>query len=266
MWRLKPFLKKCKDGIAYTLERIPRKLQVLLNLLLIAMFLFAFYVFLGCPCFTPEQAYRRLEEANSVGPAQILGYEDADGLYSTKIVVAETQEGVILSQVYPKSDITYAAASLFYVEKRGDITVTPAPRDLYRQPDQDQLCLTMVVVDEYPQAVRAELEFGVFWDSGVDPEYAWDENVAPTIQYEKTYNLESQRKNAGYFRFDLPFSYNKYEVDPQAEAIFQLSQVFYYPGDWTPPADAYPATVKLYDENDQLIAEKTMHLFEQIIG
>lgn len=253
MWRLKPFLKKCKDGIKYALERIPRKLQVLFNLLLIATFLFMFYVFLGCPCFTPEQAYRRLEKANSVGPAQILGYENADGTYTTQIVVAETENGVIMSQIYPQSDITYAATSFYYVEKRGDITVTPTPRDLHWRIDEDELCLTMLVFDEYPQAVRAELDFFVFLYAGIDKPNA----------FEKTYKLESVRKNDGYFRFDLPFAYNKYEVDPQAEAIFQLSMVFYYPTDWTPPKDSYPATVRLYDAEDNLIIEKTMQLFEQ---
>ena len=253
MWRLKPFLKKCKDGIKYALERIPRKLQVLFNLLLIATFLFMFYVFLGCPCFTPEQAYRRLEKANSVGPAQILGYENADGTYTTQIVVAETENGVIMSQIYPQSDITYAATSFFYVEKRGDITVTPTPRDLHWRTDEDELCLTMLVFDDYPQAVRAELDFFIFWYGGAD---------RPN-QYEETVHLESKRDNSGYFRFDMPYTYDKYEVNPRAEAISQLSMVFYYPQDWTPPADAYPATVRLYDEDGKLIIEKSMQLFEQ---
>lgn len=253
MWRLKLLFKKWKENISCILEKIPRKLQVLFNLLLIALLLFALYVFLGCPCFTPEQAYRRLEKANSVGPAQILGYEDADGPYTTKMVVAETEDGVILSQIYPQSDITYAATSFFYVEKRGDITVTPTPQDLHWRTDEDELCLTMLVFDEYPQAVRAELDFFVFWYAGVDKPNA----------FEETYKLEAERKNDGYFRFDLPFAYNKYEVDPQAEAIFQLSMVFYYPTDWTPPKDSYPATVRLYDAEGKLIVEKTMQLFEQ---
>ena len=248
MWRPKSFFQKCRQGILGLLEKIPRKMQVLINLIFITIFLFQ-----GCPCFTPEQAYRRLEKANAVGPAQILGYENADGLYATNIVVAQTQYGVILSQIYPQNKISYAATSFFYVEKQGDITVTPAPRDLYWQMDREQQCLTILVFDEYPQTVRAELEFSVYWDGGEGFE-----------RYENTYKLESHRINDEYFRFDLPFTYNKYEVDPQANAIFQLSQIFYFPTDWTPPAEAYPVTVRLYDENDQLIVEKFMHLFEQI--
>ena len=60
------------------------------------------------------------------------------------------------------------------------------------------------------------------------------------------------------------YTYDKYEVNPRAEAISQLSMVFYYPQDWTPPADAYPATVRLYDADGKLIIEKSMQLFEQI--
>lgn len=263
MWRLKPLFQKCKNAITGTLERLPRKLQVLINIFLIALLLLGLYVFQGCPCFSAEQAYRRLEKANSVGPAQILGYENASGLYTTEIVVAETKEGVILSQIYPQSDITYAATSFFYIEKQGDITVTPAPRDLYMQIDKEQLCLTMLVFDEYPQAVRAELDFSVFWDSGTDPEFAWDENAEPIIHYRQSYSLKANRENDRYFRFDLPFAYNKYEVDPPAEAIFQLSQVFYYPADWKIPENAYPVAVRLYDAEDNLIIEKNMQLFEQ---
>jgi len=253
MWRLKPYFQKCKKAISAILEKIPRKLQVLLNVLTIALLLFALYVFHGSPCFTPEQAYRRLEKANSVGPAQILGYESFVGYRTTQIVLAETENGVILSQVYPQSKHTFFANQFFYVEKRGDITITPTPQDLHWQIDDSEQCLTMVVFDEYPQAVRAELDFFIFWYAGIDRPNA----------YEETVHLESQRENEGYFRFDMPFTYDKYAVNPRAEAISQLSMVFYYPQDWTPPKDSYPATVRLYDAENNLIIEKDMQLFEQ---
>lgn len=230
--------------------QISRRLQVVINLLLIAVLIFALYIFSGCPC-SLEQFFRRMEKANHIGPGEILGIEEVRGDGAPQVVLADGGDAVTLAAIGQTSDGSYRAKDLFYLKKTGDITVAVAPVNLRFDYGNKENSITIFVFDGYPQATRAQLELEVFWDDGSLP------------IYRNRYTLDSERETEGYFRLDLPFAHNQYKVDPQAEAIHQLSLVWCEPYGWTLPADAYPAVVRLYDSEGNEIAQKEMQLIAQ---
>ena len=56
MWRIGIFFKESRKRIASVIERIPRKVQVIINLMLIPLLLLLFYIVIHSPTATPEQA------------------------------------------------------------------------------------------------------------------------------------------------------------------------------------------------------------------
>lgn len=230
--------------------RISRKLQVLMNLTLIMGLLFALYIFAGSPC-SLEQYYRRMEKANHIGPGAILGVESVSGDGAPQVVLAQTEDAVTLAGINQKSDGSYWANHLFYLQKSGDITISVAPVDLRVGYSNKESSITLFVFDEYPQAVSAQIEFELFWEED------------PSSIHRQEYSLYAEREDKRYFRFDLVFTYDKYKTDPQAEAIFQLSSVWCYPSGWTLPDDAYPAIVRLFDAFGNVVAERELQLIAQ---
>lgn len=249
MWRIGLFLKKYRQKVAAAVDRIPRKLQVLVNLLLTALLLIVLYIVIGCPTFGTEHGYRRIEKANLVGPAEILGYET---IYTSdrqmQIALARTTDGVILSPTSVKP--YYNWMDFLYFPLNDDITVTLAPQQLHWEYGGEHT-LTMFVFDAHPDAVRAEMDIELFWED------------VPDHVYRYQYNLEASRDKGEYFRFDLEFIHNEFAPDPRAEAIYQLSRVMYFPNGTTLPEDAYPVAVRLFDAAGKCIAEKKMQLFAQ---
>lgn len=245
MWRIGVFLKESRKRIHLVIERIPRKVQVAINLLLIPVLLLLLYIFINAPTLTPEQAYRRFEKANLVGPSEILGYETFTRRTPASFMLAETAQGYIISAV--KQPKYHQTKDFFYLQKTEDITVCPAPQELYWEYG-GELTLTIFLFDDYPTAVYAELDFELFWDNG-------------GYEYRNWHNLKAYRNNQGYFRFDLEFEHNQFKVDPQAESIYQLSRVLHFPNDRNLASDAYPVIVRLYDADGNLILEKNSYMF-----
>lgn len=250
MWRIGRFLKKCREKTIALLERIPRKLQVFVNLLLIPVLLFMMFVFLDCPVLDDHDAYRRIEKANMVGPAEILGYEAFTEKFYENVVLADAGDAVIIAAIPKNRKLNIYNNYFFYLPKTDDIIISPVPE--YLSWGDSEVRMSLFLFDEYPEAVRAEVDLEVFWNPGGDE----------PIYYE-THRLEAVRNNDGYFRLDVQISSNQFEVDPAAEAIIQLSHVAMNCGGWTLPEDAYPATVRLYDVADRLVVEKQMQLYAQ---
>ena len=205
------------------------------------------YLALGSPVFTAERAFRREEARQMLGPATILGTESIDcvhyGYNYNTLIVAETDHGSILYCTRLNH-----AEELYYRENNTDLTVMALPNGgmswIYQEPRQ----LNVILFDDYPDAVRAELEMLVKSDSPI-----------AGIQYH--YKLTAQRQNAGYFRF-IHTIYGSDYIDNDNMAMKILTDItskshvdeFYY---WV---CTIPATVRLYDQNDNLIVEKTLEL------
>lgn len=241
---------------------IPRKRRVCINLLVTACLIFTLYILMDCPAFTHEQKFRRMEKAELVGPAQILASFDQQALGYDHLILAETADAVILFQSdgYPRNQ-----GKLTYREKTSPVTVVTVPNMGYGLYDQQVIDLPVFVFHDEPRAVRAELEleFGEGMEHYTEVNWNYGDTTLTTT-YEKTWYLESHQELGGFFRFDI-------HAEPEGETIRDQHYEVWHPlssegqalevfSHMMEPGDAYiyaslPATVRLYDAEDDLILE-----------
>lgn len=234
-------------------KSIPRKRKITINLLMMALIGALLYLFLGCPAFTAEQRYRRAAKAHMVGPGEILGIFDPEGSNYQHVLVAEEQNAVIF---YLYSDVPGSMEDLYYREKTGRLTVLASPNILPGSFGAQVLELPVFLFDDYPEALRAELEITL--SETVNDEY-----------YEKTYHLESPREADGYFHFHIHAeaegSYTDIygfelpnELGAEGIVLRQFSQMCGYDDSFN--LQPQPVTVRLYDKNDSLILEEIVQV------
>lgn len=249
---------------------IPRKMRVFANLLAILLGVFILYILMECPAFTPEQNFRRMEKAELVGPAQILHIMDVEMLGYDHLLLADDGDAVIL---YSFSDNLWDQGRLIYREKKDPVTVLAAPNSGMILDYADVIDLPVFVFHDHSNAVRAELEL----EFGEGLDYAqvnWQQNdVVIETSYEKTWHLESTENHSSVFVFNL-------HAEPDGKLEEQYGIELWRPlgsegvaleifSDMTERSQAYyayyiPATVRLYDWNDRLIAEE--HLTIRSLG
>ena len=252
MWRIRKKLQAWTEKLDEALDRIPRKRQVAVNLICIAVCLFLLYIFVGAPTFSLEGAYRRAERRNLVGPGKILGIEELDCMWDDTIVIAETGEGVILFT--KKRDANNPVNTLVYRERESDVLVCGTPQWLSSifPPEGDDL--TLVVFDDYPEAVRAELDIELYWqDAQTEKEYRY------------AYSLAGERKNAGYFRLDLDYQWKEEHgltEHPENKTLRQFA-IRSQDSSYRAPKGEYPATVRFYGEDGTLLHTRELYLFPQ---
>lgn len=252
MWRIGKKLQAWREKVDEALDRIPRKRQVAVNLLLIAVSLFLLYAFVGAPTFSLEEAYRRAERINLVGPGEILGIESIDCMWEDTIVIAETRNGVILFT--KKRDANNPVNTLVYRERESDVMVCGTPQWLSSifPPDGDDL--TVIVFDDYPEATQVELDIELYWqDSQTEKQYRY------------SYNLAGTRKNSGYFRLDLDYQWKEEHgltEHPENKTVRQFA-IRSRDSSYRAPKGEYPATVRFYREDGTLLHTRTLHLFPQ---
>lgn len=240
--------------------RIPRKTRVCVNILAILLLLVAVYIFLGCPAFSPEHHFRRLEKANLVGPAEIIEIvELPNGVYD-QMIVADDGDAVIL-YCYSLPSYRWDWGTFVYREKTAPITVLAMPGRHFGFIGQSADLPVLLLHDE-PRAVRAELELTLGKNFGIQ-ETVWESggNVSRR-DFEKTYFLEAESDISGYFRFNIhaetdgsdPLQTVEETVEGRALKLF--SRMFVENGMYL--EEYVPATVRLYDSDGQLIAEESL--------
>lgn len=247
---MKRLIEKTRQMWEETFDKIPRKVQVAVNLLLILLFGMLLYVILGAPAFNLEHAFRRMEKRQMVGPSQILGIEQLETTYADELVVARTEKGVIL---YTDTE-TMGFHGFSYREMDQDVEVCIVPVFLssIRPPDGDDL--TVILFDDYPEAVRAELDLETFWEDNQTGK-----------QYRYQYSLSGTRTNPGYIRMDYDVKWHDYQGvwdHPENEAVQELVSRTVNAHLYAPTGE-FPATVRLYDEKDTLICSRDIFLFPQ---
>lgn len=244
--------------------RIPRKCRVVLNILGILILLFAIYTLIGSPAFTAEQRFRRAEKANLIGPAQIIEIVDTkNGIYN-HLVVADDGDAIVF---YTFSNFADSWGRIYYREKTGPITVLAAPNFLHAGSSKYEIDLPVFIFHEYPEAFRAELELTL--GEGLEiTEPQWKQGEQVVIgTFEKSYLLESHSQIEGYFRFNLHAQSEDWYVDEygmdhgnpldsEGEALELFSWMM---TNYSTYADEYiPATVRLYDAENNLIVEQDL--------
>ena len=228
------------------------KRRTLIALFLIPLITLLTYQAAGCPAFSAEQAFRRLEAQHVLGPGTILGSEridcnDYERKYDT-LIVAETRYGAMLYCCDLNKE-----EQLYYREKAGPLTVMALPNGgwswLINEPRQ----LNVILFDDYPEAVRAELELIVDWP------YDFHGFTPEGVFYH--YRLNAERTADGYFHF-VHTIYGSDYIDNDNVAMRILTDILskqdggeeYY---WDLEI---PANIQLYDGNGHLIIEESMIL------
>ncbi|MBR4864105.1 MAG: hypothetical protein IKU07_05965 [Oscillospiraceae bacterium] len=244
-------MKKLFEKLEAFLDKIPPKVQVAINVLLILVMPVLIYMFMGAPVLNAEHGFRRAEKENLVGPGVILGSEEISGAFADTLLVGETESGVLLythnhDELNPLDPLTYW-------ERRGDIMVCGIYTILssITPPDGDDLQL--VVFDNHPEAVRATVEAELFW-----------ENAETGKQYRYRYDFSGERKNSGYILVTHDLQWSSYQGNnpelPENAAIHAFTSYAGSEG-YRAPAGEFLATVRLYAADGSLVAEETVPMF-----
>lgn len=192
----------------------------------------------GCPPLTKEQQFRRAEKADLIGPSAILGTEEVQMTnYVQTVIVAEDEASVTL---FGCGD----PGHLLHREKTGDLTIIVWPGSVSTM--ETTFEMPIFLFDDFPEAKRAELEFTLTWDES----------------FQREYLLEADRNQSGYFRFLIQCHGSEMTDDlsgtdsREAALLFSLAVASDY-NEGTSRAQ-FPITVRLYDNQDALIEERTL--------
>lgn len=242
---------------------IPRPIRAFVQIIAVAIVAVTFYVSIGAPTLNEEQAFRREERANLLGPSTILFNEKVENYpYGSNVIFAETDECVI---TWVDDDFM---GGLNYHQKTGDITVVTAPAYWF---DFGQewwdMTLPVFVADDYPEAVQAVLELDI---QGVYVHNLNGERLEEPLDHQ--FALSNHREGEGFFWFRLnlesidpyldhgnvvetPHGENGYAVDALADTFTNKMTVM------NPQSNvSITATVRLYDEHENLVVEKELIL------
>ena len=240
--------------------RIPRPWRALLNSLAILILAAAFYVSIDAPTLTKVHSLRRQERANLIGPSKIHFSREVENYNFGHIMMSETDYGVITWV----DDITFG---FNYHEKTGDLTVVTGPKWWFHWgSNRFETSLPIFLVDDHPEAVRAELELNItgFFEHNTNGQLCRE-------PLDHHFSLEAQREEENYFFFtiDLPYIEQDYS-DPGAEDVnhegpgYALDELASHFTDLISnpqsSTSSITATVRLYDEQNNLIVTRDMVL------
>lgn len=226
-------------------RRIPRPVLTGLCVVGSLLCLLVIYIVIGAPSFSPEMQFRRLEHSYMIGPGDILGTESANG--KEFLLVAKTDTQLML--YYYEKDTKTTSQDLLVREKNGTLTLMAGSGRLPIYTERSDFDLPMILFDDHPNAVRAEVEFTMFLGDYEDP--------AQTIPYKKTFFMEASRKNPGYFYFTI---HHKAYTSPSYAKMFMAMAYMTYGYNYNEELVAStPITVRLYDRNDQLIVDEIIY-------
>ena len=240
-------------------NKIPRPCRAVCNLVFSLAIAAVFYVCIDSPAFSQAHQFRRAERAGLVGPSTILFNDKIDKYDYSNLIVGETEHGVL---TYATDD---GLQSFNYFKKTGDITVISAPKGFFTWGSEYwEVDLPVFVIDDHPEAVRAELALSV---KGT---FEYNHNMEHIVQpLDQHFSDEAEREHDGIFcfTFNLPFidPLDKYgtwlDVGHGADgfALDALSHAFTNKGlrDFE---GIITAIVRLYDESSKLIIERELLL------
>ena len=228
--------------------RIPKPCRAALNVVCIFALSVAFYYFLGAPTVSDSQAFRRAERANFVGPSEILYSNSIYGHSYDRILVGETETGVITYIRCNRRDNVWD--ELQYIPKTGKITVVSAPMIFPRYAMDYPPGLPVFIVDEYPEAKRAEL------DIHITGSYSYNLNGKDYTQpLNQKFSLAARREKKGCFRFTIEVTGSDSQREEIACAMDVLAYTFTDLGPVAKDA-VITATIRLYDRDGNLIIQQ----------
>ncbi len=224
-------------------SRVPRPVWILINILAIAVVLCLCYVFAGTPAYSIEQAFRRAEKGNLVGPAEILDIIAVDMSGYNQLLIADDGDGVILyTYLVSSNKVSSESGQLVYREKTGGVTVVPAPAYGIAF-TETSATLPVIMFDEYPDAVRAELDLTLY-------EMGNGSDALATLDF----SLTSDREADGYFRFDVSFFGEEFG----RKELQMINDLGYTSSYGNSLSYAYPATVRLFNAQNVMLYKQSL--------
>jgi len=232
---------------------LPRRAKIAITLLALFLVGFALYIFIGCPAFTPEQRFRRLEKKHMVGPARIIDNIELVPYNYLNLILADDGDGVIM---YLYASIHHGTEAFYHREKTGDLTVLAAPNLSHFTSQEFEVELPVFLFDNYPKAQRAQLQFTL-------------SETLNDVYFEKEYILDSVREEAGLFRFNLHAESDNWYIDDwsraqgtrleaEGAALEQFSRMSGYDDSFNLRPQI--VTVRLWNSKDELILEEDILL------
>lgn len=232
------------NGLTKFWQKIPRSVRICINLLGITACLLALYTYFGAPTFSVEKDFRRLEKSNMVGPSEILATVNLESGFDSyqKMIIADDGAGIIF---YCYDHVDQDDPVLIYREKTEDITVLGSPYPINTRTRMFKSQYPIYVFDEYPDAVRAEM------DVTLSAEYFGE-------TFEKTYSLTANRVHPGYFQFILGVT-SRRGLGIEGYAIQLFALISGYEGKYYRDL-AVPVTIRLYNDAGKLLCERSLEV------
>ncbi|MBE6976301.1 MAG: hypothetical protein E7439_03790 [Ruminococcaceae bacterium] len=232
-------------------KRLPRPVRTIVHVIVILLCIGIAYIAIGIPFDSAEAQFRRLEQSHMIGPSDILGTETISVEHRQKLLIAESDSNVMLYRYYIEDEVN--SIDLVCRAKTGKLTVLAAggQRPSHSGINIYDIDLPVVLFDDYPNAVRAELDITLIGDY-INDKYD------PEKRYERTYNLEATRSNPGYFYFLIHHEAYTNSRDPALLQRFaEISSGYDYRAHlhWS-----VPVAVRLYDNQENLIHEETVYI------
>ena len=235
------------------LDRIPRPVRVLVDLLLVALLLQVRYIARGSPPFCEEAAFRRAEQAAMVGPSVLLDRMFTSGDWPfvnyNLLLIGDAGDSILFYTMHTGRNISTSMDNvLTRREKTDGILLTTLPTDIVMPsnalpPGPVRMPLFLFVDD--PAAVKAKLHMTLSDGS---------ELTLAQIRDWHNHELLSEEERIGYvtgtvrnqiFVFEHPITSAEWKSD--WADIMRTNE--HYPstmGEW-------PVTIELYDLDNHLI-------------
>lgn len=235
-------------------KKLPRWAKILRNTLLILILGCALWIITEQSILFPRLSLRWEEYLHQIGPCTVIDHLDAEEYDEfDHLLVGETEYGIIFYSVWLDCHTSFS-----YREKTEDLTVLAAPTygDTWSLKTEDER-LPIYLFDEFPLAVRAEMEITV--SSNPENVYYGGED------FSRTYSLKADREFDGFFRFwlDVPSSGGELGIDGCAAQL--LSHICHENNSWEYAVDTAAITVRLYNAKGALIEERELTL-RSVIG
>lgn len=237
-------------------RKLPRWAKILRNTLLILILGCSLWIVTEQAILFPKLHLRWEEYLHQIGPSTVVDHLDEEEYDEFEhLLVGETDHGVVFYSIYWDRITDFS-----YREKTGDLTVLAAPtwgEDWSRSYKGKRL--PIYLFDEYPLAVRAEMEITV----SSNPENIYYSGV----DFSRSWSLKADRESDGHFLFWLEVPEKASQLNAlgtDGEAAQLLSRIC-HSDSWEYAVETADITVRLYNAAGDMIKEQALTL-RSVIG
>ncbi len=248
------------------LDRIPRPVRVLVDLLLVALLLQVRYIARGSPPWGEEAAFRRAEKSAMVGPSVLLDRMFTSGDWPfvnyNLLLIGDAGDSILFYTMHTGRNISTSMDNvLTRREKTDGIRLTTLPSDSVPYAHQRPTSVPLLLFVDDPAAVKATVRLTMS-DGGV--------LTMTQIRDWHNHELLSENEQIGYVSGSVRDSFFLFEhvVSPDWqqdwEAEYERPRVYdEWQSDWiylmetntrfSHSHSEWPAVIELYDADNRLI-------------